>query len=81
MTWDFLIFGFLCVAVVGYNSLVVYYWLGSILSRDLLWRTFSKEMLPGMVLAAFTSLMLFAFWMLADLMGYTTIWWPNVPVL
>jgi hypothetical protein len=81
MTWDFLIFCFLCVAVVGYNSLVVYYWLGSMLSRDLLWRTFSKEMLPGMVLAAFTSLMLFAFWMLADLMGYTTIWWPNVPVL
>lgn len=81
MTYEFGLFCFLCIAVFGYNSLVLYYWLGSLLSRDLVWRAFSKEMLPGIVLAAFITLMMFAFWLLADLMGYTTIWWPNVPVL
>lgn len=69
------------IFVCGYSGLLFYYGIGSLIARDLVWRTLSKQLLPGIVFALFMSLMVLAGQLLADIMGYYTIWWPNSPVL
>ncbi len=81
MTWS-IFFLVLCgLFTCGYSGLLAYYGLGSILCRDPVWRAFSREMLPGVVLALFVSLLVTAGYLLADILGYVTIWWPGVPAL
>lgn len=81
MTWSIFFLALCVIFTGGYACLLAYYGLGSILCRDPVWRTFSKQMLPGVTLALFFSLLATAGYLLADIHGYVTIWWPNVPAL
>lgn len=81
MSWSFMWHMFNWLAVIGYGCLLVYYFCGGFLVRDLVWRTFSRTMLPGIALAWMISLLCLASHLLLDIHGYTTIWWPNAPAI
>lgn len=80
MEWSVLFVLLQFIFVCGYSALLVYYGLGSVICPDPVWRAFSKQMLPGITLALMLSLLLVAVHQLSVVLGYTTIWWPNVPV-
>lgn len=81
MSWSLLLVLLEFLFVVGYSSLLLYYWMGSMLCPDTLWREFSVKLLPGIALALFFSLLFTAGHHLLVALGYTTIWWNDVPVL
>lgn len=81
MSWSLLLVLLEFIFVCGYSLLLLYYWMGSMLCPDLVWRAFSVKMLPGIALALFFSLLFTAGHHLSVVLGHTTIWWNNVPVL
>lgn len=81
MSWSLLLVVLECSFVLFYGILLLYYWMGSMLCPDPVWRAFSVTMLPSIALALFFSLMFTAGHHLAVVLGYTTIWWNDVPVL
>lgn len=81
MSWSLVLVALEYILVGGYGILLLYYWMGSMLNPDPVWRAFSVKMLPGITLAWFFSLMFTAGHHLLVVLGYTTIWWNDVPVL